>query len=751
VAAAAASGVLSFLALPPLDLGPLGFVALVPLLWALRGVPARRGVVLGVVYGLAFYGFLLSWLIPVTVLGWAVLVVGVAAFLGLFGAVVPVVWRDDRPVRTALVVGAAWAAVEWFRGVWPFGGWSWLGLGATQHHNRLLVPLLSVAGAIGLGLVLTAINALLLAAAIRIRRGAGTSLVPVGVAVGLAVAPVAIPLPEADGPSVDVAVVQGNVPLEIGTQSRIISDEIVARNHARLHVSLGVDPPDLAVWPENALDRDPTRDPVLGLAVEASVGAVGVHTLVGAITETEDGRLLNENLLYTPDVEVVGRYAKNHLLPFGEYVPFRRVLDWIPDVRRVREDLSPGALPGRFRIPSGEFASIICFENAFPDLVRSYVTGDTGFLVVSTNNSTFGISSAPEQHVVLSELRAVESGRWVVHGALSGISAVISPRGEVVQRTALFRPAILRAEIPRASGTTVYDTAGGWLPALFLVIVAGGFLGPRRPRVRPLEVLPPDPRVVVVLPTFNERDTVEEAVARTLAIGGEPSAPAREPSDIRVIVVDDSSPDGTGEIVRRLADSDGRVSLMERPGKAGLASAYREGFERALAGGADLVVEMDADLSHRPEELPRLLEGARAHHVVIGSRYVRGGGIRNWGLLRRILSRGGNVYARALLGFPVRDATSGYRVFRAGTLRELTAEWAGTEGYAFQIEMAYRAWRRGFSVGEVPITFEDRRAGASKLSRRIVFEALGKVLLWGLRDRVLRRGERESQSEARRA
>jgi apolipoprotein N-acyltransferase len=704
--------------------------------------------VLGVVYGLAFYGFLLSWIIPVTVLGWAVLVVGVAAFLGLFGAVVPVVWRDDRPVRTALVVGAAWAAVEWFRGVWPFGGWSWLGLGATQHHNRLLVPLLSIAGAMGLGLVMAAINALLLAAAIRIRRGAGASLVPVGVAVGLAVAPVAIPLPEADGPSVDVAVVQGNVPLEIGTQSRIISDEIVARNHARLHVSLGSDPPDLAVWPENALDRDPTRDPVLGLAVEASVGAVGVHTLVGAITQTEDGRLLNENLLYTPDVEVAGRYAKNHLLPFGEYVPFRRLLDWIPDVRRVREDLSPGTLPGRFRLPSGEFASIICFENAFPDLVRSYVTGDTGFLVVSTNNSTFGISSAPEQHVVLSELRAVESGRWVVHGALSGISAVISPQGEVVRRTALFRPAILRAEIPRASGTTVYDTAGGWLPALFLVIVAAGFLGPRRPTKRQLEELPRDPRVVVVLPTFNERDTVEEAIARTLAVADVPPTHSGGGAVIRVLVVDDSSPDGTGEIVRRLTETDDRVKLIERPGKAGLASAYREGFERALAEGADLVVEMDADLSHRPEELPRLLEGARAHHLVIGSRYVRGGGIRNWGLLRRVLSWGGNLYARALLGFPVRDATSGYRVFRAETLRELTADWAVSEGYAFQIEMAYRAWRRGFSVGEVPITFEDRRAGASKLSRRIVFEALGKVLLWGLRDRVLRRG---SQSDARRA
>jgi apolipoprotein N-acyltransferase len=747
VAAAAASGVLSFLALPPLDLGPVGFVALIPLLWALRGARARRGAVLGVAYGLAFYGLLLSWLIPVTVLGWAVLVMGVAAFLGLFGAVVPVVCRDDRTVRSALVVGAAWAAVEWFRSAWPFGGWSWLGLGATQHNNRLLMPLLSVGGAVGLGFLMAAVNALLLAAAIRFRRRGG-ALVPIGVAVGLAVGPVAIPFPEPRGPSVDVAVVQGNVPVEIGTQSRIIRDDIVARNHARLHLELGEDPPDLAVWPENALDRDPTRDPVLGLAVEASVGAVGVYTLVGAITETGDGRLLNENLLYSPDLQIVARYAKNHLLPFGEYVPFRRLLDWIPDVRRVREDLSPGALPGRMPIPSGDFATIICFENAFPDLVRSYVTGDTGFLVVSTNNSTFGISAAPEQHVVLSELRAVESGRWVVHGALSGISAMISPRGDVVQQTELFRPAILRASIPRAAGTTPYDTVGGWLPAVFLLIVAAAYVESRRARERPVASLSPGSRVVVVVPTYDERDTIEEAIGRTVSIAGDPGGPSRGFADIRIVVVDDSSPDGTGEIVRRLARADGRVSLVERPGKGGLASAYREGFERALAGGADLVVEMDADLSHRPEELPRLLESARNHHLVIGSRYVRGGGIRNWGLLRRALSWGGNLYARMLLGFPVRDATSGYRVFRREALEELMRDWARTEGYAFQVELAYRAWRRGFSVGEVPITFEDRRAGASKLSRRIVFEALWHVFAWAVRDRVLRRRDWGSQAEA---
>jgi hypothetical protein len=147
---------------------------------------------------------------------------------------------------------------------------------------------------------------------------------------------------------------------------------------------------------------------------------------------------------------------------------------------------------------------------------------------------------------------------------------------------------------------------------------------------------------------------------------------------------------------------------------------------------------MDADLSHRPEELPRLLEGARTHHVTIGSRYVPGGRVQNWSLVRRALSRGGNLYVRLLLGLPVRDATSGYRVYRRDALRELINRQLRSEGYGFQIELAYRAWRRGMSVGEVPITFEERRHGHSKISRAIVLEALWQVMTWALRDRVLR-------------
>jgi glycosyltransferase involved in cell wall biosynthesis len=256
-----------------------------------------------------------------------------------------------------------------------------------------------------------------------------------------------------------------------------------------------------------------------------------------------------------------------------------------------------------------------------------------------------------------------------------------------------------------------------------------GLARPGRWTERGVAPLPENARVNVVLPTYNERDTIEEVLDRVLAADDR----------VEVTVVDDSSPDGTGDLVRKIAEEDPRVVLDERPEKGGLASAYLDGFVRAIEHGYDLIVEMDADLSHRPEELPRLLDAAGRHHLVIGSRYVPGGEVRNWSPFRRILSRGGNLYSRLLLGMPVADATSGFRVYRWEALRELVTRQLRSEGYAFQVELAYRAWRRGMSVGEVPITFEERRHGQSKLSRTIVVEALWHVVLWAVRDRVLRR------------
>jgi dolichol-phosphate mannosyltransferase len=226
-------------------------------------------------------------------------------------------------------------------------------------------------------------------------------------------------------------------------------------------------------------------------------------------------------------------------------------------------------------------------------------------------------------------------------------------------------------------------------------------------------------RACVVLPTYNERENVPRIV---------PAILAASPS-VDVLVVDDDSPDGTGKLADDLAARDPRVRVLHRNRKEGLGRAYLAGFADALGAGYGRILEMDADFSHDPGRLPVLL-GTEAD-LVLGSRYVPGGGTVNWGLARRLLSRGGSLYARAILGVPVRDLTGGFKCFRRRVLEDLDLGSVRSNGYAFQIELTYRAIRRGFKVVEVPITFVDRRVGKSKMSRAIVAEALWMV--WRIR------------------
>ncbi len=228
-------------------------------------------------------------------------------------------------------------------------------------------------------------------------------------------------------------------------------------------------------------------------------------------------------------------------------------------------------------------------------------------------------------------------------------------------------------------------------------------------------------RAVICLPTYNERDNLEGIVAAILA-----ATP-----DVDVLVIDDSSPDGTGQLADQIAAREPRVKVLHRPGKEGLGKAYLAGFDWALARGYPLVLEMDADFSHDPRYLPALLEAAQASDLVLGSRYVPGGGTVNWGLGRRLLSRGGSFYARSLLGLSIRDLTGGFKCFRREVLEAIDLSTVACTGYAFQIELTFRAVRRGFRVAEVPIVFADRRVGQSKMSRRIVLEAITKV--WQIR------------------
>ena len=243
-----------------------------------------------------------------------------------------------------------------------------------------------------------------------------------------------------------------------------------------------------------------------------------------------------------------------------------------------------------------------------------------------------------------------------------------------------------------------------------------------------------DAPTLVVIPTYNERETLVQIV---------PAIRAAAP-DAFVQIVDDNSPDGTGTIADQLASADPQIDVLHRPSKQGLGAAYLDAFRRALASARNYarIVQMDSDFSHNPADIPRLLkaldEGA---DMALGSRYVSGGGTRNWGLVRRLISRGGGIYARTVLGVDIQDLTAGFKAWKRETLIALDLDAVTTRGYGFQIEMTYRTVAAGFRVVEIPITFVDRRVGQSKMSGLIVTEAMSKV--WGLRRKVPRQQRRQ--------
>jgi apolipoprotein N-acyltransferase len=742
LAAAVGAGALLSLANPPADVGLVALLALIPLLAALRGQRPRRGFVLAFGFGVLYFGVLMQWLLRFGIIAWLPLALTQAAYLGLFGAAFPLLWRDDRPVRSAVAAAAAWTALDWVRAVWPLGGFTWGALGNTQHGNGLVLPLACVTGVWGVTFVVVLANGLLLGALIRLGEGRRLASAAVALAAAVAVAfPVLIPFASASGPSLDIAVVQGNVPLELASD-RLLQSEVVGENHIALNRQLASDPPDLAVWPENALDNDPTTDPQLGAAVADSIRAVGATTLVGAITDAPGNRYYNQALLFSGEGELLGRYTKMHLVPFGEYVPWRPFLSWTDRFRPTPRDLAPGHEFTLFRVGGAVVATPICFENVFPDLFRRFVAAGAQVVVLTTNDSSFLLSEASREHVIMSQIRAVETGRWIVQGAISGESAVVDTHGRIRAHTGLFEQAILRFDVPTSSARTIYVRLGDWFPwlcGLVVLLLLGRAVATRRwragePQV-PAKAQPLVPisgaarRILVVLPTYNERGTIAKVIEGVLA-----ASPG-----IEVLVIDDGSPDGTAGLVEAIARDEPRVRLTKRPSKQGLASAYLTGFRMALAEGFDVVVEMDSDLSHSPDDLPRLLDGSARYDLTIGSRYVPGGSVTNWSRGRVALSKAGNAYARTALALPLTDATSGFRAYRRAVLEALVDSGIASEGYAFQIELAYRALRAGFSVGEVPISFREREHGKSKLSRRIVAEALFQVARWAARDRLVHR------------
>jgi apolipoprotein N-acyltransferase len=715
-------------AFPPVGAWPVAFVAIVPLLWLLRDAGPRRGFVLGLAYGLTFHGATLYWILRFGEMAWVALTLVSALWVAAFGALVPGLRRPGRPVITVLGVASAWTVLEWLKGMWPLGGFTWGTVGVSQVDNPATVRLGTLAGVWGVSFAVVAANAAIELALDTSAARRGRVVVLAGALV-LASAPVAVPFATADGQPIDVATLQ--IDVREAREGSIVDEDLqVARLNLEQHRRLAAGPvPDLAVWGEGALDPGAVADPDVRTAVSQVVAEVGAPTLIGAVVDDPDGTQHTSVLQLDASGREVDRYDKTHLVPFGEYVPFRSRLGWIDAIDQVPVDRTPGASTHLLSSPGlPPFATPICFENSFPSITRAIVAEGAGFVVVPVNNASYGFTAASAQHLQMSQMRAIETGRWYVNAAISGISAFVDPSGRIVASADLFERDILRHTIRASDRRTWYVRLGEWLPWLALGFLAVAFAIPRR-RVTSHATpgpLAPGVRTLVILPTFEERATIEQVLRGV----------RKAPQDVDVLVVDDSSPDGTASVVRDVMSAEPHIRLVQRSRRSGLASAYLEGFRTALQEGYDLVVEMDSDMSHDPAELPRLLDAAAAGaDLVVGSRYVPGGSVTNWSRGRVALSRVGNTYARLMLGIPMHDATSGFRVYRKDLLADLLVEPIASDGYGFQIELVLRSWHLGAALAEVPITFREREHGHSKLSRRIVVEALWLVTRWGLAER----------------
>ena len=727
---AAASGLALALAFPPVGAWPLAVLAPAPLLWLVSRARPRRGFLLGLVFGFVFFGVTLAWISLFGEAAWFALTLLSALWIAVFGALAPGLVREGRPLLSALGLAALWTALDFARGAWPLGGFTWGSLGVSQVDNRVTLRLASLGG-VWLVTFAVAGGAALLASAAG-KRGASRRrrAARVGLAAAVLLAPAAIPFPAAGGRAVDVAATVVDV-RPYRSLSGEEEDRAVATEVLRVHRTIGEEPaPDLIVWGESALDPGATT-PSFHVDVRQAIAQVGVPVLAGSIQpDATSDRLRNTVLAFDGSGTEVERYEKTHLVPFGEYVPFRSQLDWFSALDQIPYDLTPGERLDTLRVPGlPRFATPVCFENAFASLDRALVRQGAEFLVVVTNNASYELTAASAQHVQMSRMRAVEDGRWVVHAGITGISAFIDPTGEVKVSRGLFDTGIVRGTIRSSRAITPYVRFGDWAAWGSVALATGLFLMPRPRRRARAAPAPMDlaARVLVILPTYDERPTIEPVLQGVLAAG----------PNVQALVVDDGSPDGTAAAVREVMAAEPRVRLVERSRKSGLASAYLEGFSTALAEGHDLVVEMDSDLSHDPQQLPGLLAAARdGADLAIGSRYVPGGSVSNWSLARVALSRGGNVYARLSLGMPINDATSGFRAYRRDLLRRLVAQGVHSDGYGFQVELALRAYRDGWTLREIPITFREREHGRSKISRRIVAEALWLIARWGVRLRL---------------
>lgn len=463
------SGILLSLAFPEPSLGPLAWFAIAPLLVVTRGRSRRRAALLGGVFGLGFFGSLLVWISIVGWVAWAILVVMEAAYIAAFAALWGPASRTVGPVGRVALAAGAWAAIEFLRMATPVVGFTWGQLAQSQHELAWMLRVAGLGGSFVLAMVVVAIDALVAEAWVSLRAGAwgrvGTAVVVAG---GLVAVPFAIPPSEATGRAIDVAIVQGNVPDRPPSFEKELE---IVNSHARLTREVAGDA-DLVVWPESSVGIDPEKEPIVGRALSEAARAAGAPMLVGGNLDGDGIEYFVMIFQLSEQGEIVDRYQKTHLVPFGEYVPARSLLDWIPMLDQVPRDAVRGTVPKVLEVAGGTVAPAISFEGDFGPLVRDRIARGARMIVVATNTSTWEHTWASAQHVAHSQVRAAENGVWVVHAALSGISTFITPEGDALAPTGLYEATTLTETVSFAEDVTPYARFGDALFLLALVAAA---------------------------------------------------------------------------------------------------------------------------------------------------------------------------------------------------------------------------------------------------------------------------------------
>ncbi len=463
VAAAAGSGFLLAAAYPPFDLGPLALVALVPLLWAWRDATPRRAALYGFWFGVAFFGVLLSWIWYFGAVAFVPLTVAGGLYIAAPGAIVA--GLAQLGVRSPWLTAAAWVLFEQLRGRFPFGGLPWGETGAALHDLPVARSAASWGGVALVTFLVVAWNGLVLDAAIALRARSHPRLVAAVTGVAVVVVAgsfghVARYEPTPDG-RLRVAMLQGN------DENRDIQDPVefeqeVTEPHFALASRLQGEY-DLIVFPESALNRNPEQDLSLRARLTDIATTHDSALLVNSLLPAPSGRDYNTNLLYEPDGTLQGTYAKQHLVPFGEYVPFRDQLDFVGALDQIPYDYEHGRTRRVFEVDGLPLGTVICFESAFGPLVRDYVRDGSELIVVTTNNRSYRRSGNAAQHLALSQMRAAETGRPVLHASISGISGVIDADGDIHQTTDLFVNEIVTTEVTPMTGQTPYVRYGDWV------------------------------------------------------------------------------------------------------------------------------------------------------------------------------------------------------------------------------------------------------------------------------------------------